>query len=110
MHDVQIDHLVYAVSDYDPGEVVDGQRAEPTGKVLRWRLAISEMAGGLAPFLISWGETEHPARSAPRGLTLEAFRIEHPETHGGPGHQGQTRIGWAPPRCLILQGGWQNPG
>ena len=64
---------------YDPGEVVDGQRAEPTGKVLRWRLTISEMAGGLAPFLISWGETEHPARSAPRGLTLEAFHIEHPD-------------------------------
>jgi len=34
---------------------------------------------GLAPFLISWGDTEHPARSAPRGLTLEAFHIEHPD-------------------------------
>jgi len=64
---------------YDPGEVVDGRRAEPNGKVLRWRLTISEMGGGLAPFLISWGETEHPARSAPRGLTLEAFHIEHPD-------------------------------
>jgi hypothetical protein len=30
------------------------------------------------PFLISWGDTEHPARSAPIGLTLEAFEIEHP--------------------------------
>jgi hypothetical protein len=64
---------------YDPGKVVDGRRAEPTGKVLRWRATISETAGGLAPFLISWGETEHPARSAPRGLTLEAFHIEHPD-------------------------------
>jgi len=42
-------------------------------------LTISRMADGLAPFLISWGETEHPARSAPRGLALEAFHIEHPD-------------------------------
>jgi Glyoxalase-like domain len=64
---------------YDPGDVVNGQRAEPTGTVLRWRLTVGGMAGGPAPFLISWGETEHPARSAPRGLTLEAFHIEHPD-------------------------------
>ena len=64
---------------YDPGDVVDGQRAEPAGTVLRWRMTSGELAGGLAPFLISWGDTEHPARSAPRGLTLEAFHIEHPD-------------------------------
>ncbi len=64
---------------YDPGDVVDGQRAEPAGTVLRWRMTSGELADGLAPFLISWGDTEHPARSAPRGLTLEAFRIEHPD-------------------------------
>ena len=58
---------------YDPGDVVDGQRAEPAGTMLRWRMTSGEPAGGLAPFLISWGGTEHPARSAPRGLTLEAF-------------------------------------
>jgi hypothetical protein len=64
---------------YDPGDVVDGQRTGPTGTVLRWRMTISETADGLAPFLISWGDTEHPARSAPRGLTLETFHIEHPD-------------------------------
>jgi hypothetical protein len=64
---------------YDPGDVVDGQRAEPAGTMLRWRMTSGEPAGGLAPFLISWGDTEHPARSAPRGLTLEAFHIEHPD-------------------------------
>ena len=52
---------------YDPGEVADGQRVGPTGTLLRWRLTLSAMAGGLIPFLISWGDTEHPARSAPRG-------------------------------------------
>ena len=39
----------------------------------------SQTAGGLVPFLISWGDTEHPARSAPRGLTLEVLSIEHPD-------------------------------
>jgi len=64
---------------HDPGDVVDGYRAEPTGTVLRWRMTSGELADGLAPFLISWGDTEHPARSAPRGLILEAFHIEHPD-------------------------------
>ena len=64
---------------YDPGEVADGQRAAPTGTVLRWRLTHNAVAGSLIPFLISWGDTEHPARSAPRGLTLEAFHLEHPD-------------------------------
>ena len=35
------------------------------------------MVGGLVPFLISWGDTEHPARSAPHGLILESFHVEH---------------------------------
>jgi Glyoxalase-like domain len=64
---------------YDPGEVADGQRATPTGTVLRWRLTHNAMPGSLIPFLISWGSTEHPARSAPPGLTLEAFNLEHPD-------------------------------
>ena len=64
---------------YDPGTVADGQRIGPTGTVLRWRLTLNAMTGGLIPFLISWGDTKHPARSAPHGLTLEAFHIEHPD-------------------------------
>jgi hypothetical protein len=64
---------------YDPGEVAGGQRAVPAGTVLRWRMTRSTMAGSLIPFLISWGDTEHPASSAPRGLALEAFHLEHPD-------------------------------
>ena len=64
---------------YDPGDVVHAQRAGPTGTMLRWRLTLNAMTGGLIPFLISWGDTKHPARSAPHGLTLEAFHIEHPD-------------------------------
>jgi hypothetical protein len=63
---------------YDPGEVAGMQRAAPTGAVLRWQLTLGAVADGLVPFLISWGDTEHPARSAPRGLILESFHLEHP--------------------------------
>ncbi len=64
---------------YDPGEVSDGQRVEPRGTTLRWRATELPPDGGLVPFLISWGDTEHPARSAPRGLRLTSLRIEHPD-------------------------------
>jgi hypothetical protein len=55
------------------------QRATPAGAVLRWRLTLNAIPGSLVPFLISWGDTEHPARSAPPGLILEAFHLEHPD-------------------------------
>ena len=62
---------------YDPGEVSDGQRVGPTGTVLRWRAAGGPLADGLIPFLICWGDTEHPVRTAPSGLFLESVQIEH---------------------------------
>jgi hypothetical protein len=64
---------------YDPGEIGDGQRVGPSGVVLRWRATGSALAGGLVPFLICWGDTEHPASSAPRGLSLTSLQIEHPD-------------------------------
>ena len=64
---------------YDPGEIADGQRIASAGTVLRWRATGSAAAGDLIPFLISWGDTEHPARSAPQGLSLQSFQIEHPD-------------------------------
>jgi hypothetical protein len=64
---------------YDPGEIADGHRVGPEGTVLRWRTAIGELADDLVPFLICWGDTEHPARSAPHGLILNSIEIEHPD-------------------------------
>lgn len=64
---------------YDPGEVIDGQRVGPTGTVLRWRATSNALADTLVPFLICWGDTEHPARTAPSGLILESVQIEHPD-------------------------------
>jgi hypothetical protein len=53
------------------------QRVLPTGGVLRWRLTLNALGGGPVPFLIAWGESEHPSRSAPQGLVLDSFEIEH---------------------------------
>ncbi len=33
----------------------------------------------MVPFLIDWGQTPHPALSAPRGAILKGLRAEHPE-------------------------------
>lgn len=75
-----IEAAVAAARDrgYDPGEVVDLQREGAAG-TLRWQLTSNAMRGGLVPFLISWGETPHPATSAPEGLLLDDLRLEHPD-------------------------------
>jgi len=67
------------IHGYDPGEPGDGQRVGPSGVVLRWRATGSALAGALVPFLICWGDTEHPAGSAPPGLSLTSLQIEHPD-------------------------------
>jgi hypothetical protein len=63
---------------YDPGEPVDMERSDPSFGLLRWRLTLNALAGGPVPFLIAWGTTAHPARTAPAGLVLDELRIEHP--------------------------------
>jgi hypothetical protein len=64
---------------FDPGDVIDGRRLTDTGTLLTWRLTSNALTGGLIPFLISWGETRHPASTAPGGLVLESLQIEHPD-------------------------------
>jgi Glyoxalase-like domain len=64
---------------YDPGDPVELQRATTQGTLLRWRLTPDALAGGPVPFLIDWGDTAHPSTSAPPGLTLASFHLEHPQ-------------------------------
>jgi hypothetical protein len=64
---------------FDPGDIIDGQRLTAEGDMLRWRLTSNALTAGVVPFLISWGDTPHPATSAPPGLTLESLHIEHPD-------------------------------
>lgn len=63
------------------GELVRGGRTLPNGKRLDWKLfgLRNHEFGALVPFFIDWMDSEHPARTAPRGgslLRIEAFSPE----------------------------------
>jgi hypothetical protein len=64
---------------FDPGDVIDGHRLTDAGTMLRWRVTRNAMNAGVVPFLISWGDTPHPAVAAPSGLALQSLHIEHPD-------------------------------
>ena len=63
------------------GSADAGSRRRPDGVVLSWRFTNSTtlVADGIVPFFIDWGQSPHPAASAPKGATLIALRAEHPE-------------------------------
>lgn len=61
------------------GPVESGRRENPDGTTLSWKLSdpYAMPYGGAVPFLIHWGDTPHPAATAPRGGELIGLRIEH---------------------------------
>ena len=63
------------------GTAQAGSRKRPDGVTLSWVLSVPtrEVADGVVPFFIDWGDTPHPAASAPSGVTLIALRLLHPE-------------------------------
>jgi hypothetical protein len=64
---------------FDPGDVIEGHRRTADGMTLRWQITSNAHSAGVIPFLINWGDTPHPASSAPSGLHLESVCIEHPD-------------------------------
>ena len=62
------------------GIVKSGSRKKDDGTILSWKLTIPERVAfdGTIPFLISWGETPHPATVVPNAGELIGFEIEHP--------------------------------
>lgn len=65
--------LVAAVTavGHDPGEPVAMSRLRPDGVELHWQLTFpTGQADGFIPFFIDWGDTPHPAASAPGGVRL----------------------------------------
>lgn len=63
------------------GPVTSGSREQPDGTVLSWKLTdpYALPCQGALPFLISWGDTPHPAHSIPKGGKLIGFKIQHPD-------------------------------
>jgi hypothetical protein len=63
------------------GEILSGGRKTPEGGFLAWRVSDPRVmiGDGIVPFLIDWGETPHPAATAPRGGKLVGLRAQHPD-------------------------------
>jgi hypothetical protein len=63
------------------GAVQTGSRTRPDGTIVAWRVTdpYAMPLAGAVPFLIAWGDTPHPAVSAPPAGELIDVRIEHPE-------------------------------
>lgn len=78
VEDIEAARMYARSHGFDPGPVMDGHRQDAAGRLLHWRVTGNAQVGGLIPFLISWGETRHPAADAPGGLTLRSLSIGHP--------------------------------
>lgn len=64
----------------DLGAIEEGSRRKTDGSLLSWKLTDPNamLLDGAVPFLISWGDTPHPAGHVPRVGKLVVLRIEHP--------------------------------
>ena len=83
--DVRAAAAAFAAAGFNPGEVVDAERATPHG-LLRWQISVRpdgrRLADGAVPTLIQWGDV-HPTSSLPAsGCELVGFEL--PGTAGGP--------------------------
>jgi hypothetical protein len=65
-------------------QIVSGSRRRPDGSRLAWRFTDPHLLpeGSVLPFFLDWGDTPHPAASAPRGARLTGLRAEHPGAAG----------------------------
>lgn len=66
---------------FEPGPITPMSRQKPDGQELQWQILQvgGQPFGPLLPFFIAWGNTPHPANSAPPGCRLVSFRLRHPE-------------------------------
>jgi hypothetical protein len=70
-----------ASAGFGYGTIVSGRRRTADGRELTWRMTTLPQSPEVAvtPFLIDWGDSEHPADAAPAGLDLREFRVRSPE-------------------------------
>lgn len=64
----------------DLGAVTLGSRRQADGRELTWAFTdpLAARNGGVLPFFIDWGDTEHPARSLPNDCELRELKLCHP--------------------------------
>lgn len=65
----------------DSGVIIPMTRTRPDGVVLAWELAIppSPDLGGVMPFMIDWGTTQHPAADLGPRLDVASLSFSHPD-------------------------------
>ncbi|HEX7063121.1 MAG TPA: VOC family protein [Woeseiaceae bacterium] len=64
----------------DLGTVSAGSRHRPDGAELTWTYTdpLAARNGGVLPFFIDWGDTQHPARGLPHECELLELTLYHP--------------------------------
>jgi len=65
----------------DLGVIRARSRQRPDGVWLTWSMTdlLTERESGLVPYFIHWGDTPHPATSAPKGCRLQHVQAIHPD-------------------------------
>jgi hypothetical protein len=80
-----LDRLVHEAERHrvDLGAVEARSRARDDGSTLSWRMTDlrKSRCDGIIPFFVDWGDSPHPAATAPPGCTLLDLRAEHPIAH-----------------------------
>ncbi len=91
----------------DHGELEEMSRLTTAGATLRWRLALADPDGvgalpwgGLAPFVIDWGGTPHPAAGLPRA-GLESLTLTTPDVPSLTRLLGALGAGSEPPLRVV---------
>jgi hypothetical protein len=65
----------------DLGEIQERSRKRPDGILLEWSMTdlMKNRENGIVPYFINWGDSPHPAESAPKGCILKRLKAIHPE-------------------------------
>jgi hypothetical protein len=73
-----------AAAGLEPSALTTGGRALPNGQWLGWTWFClrNHGFGALVPFFIDWGDSAHPAKSAPRGGRLVSVEVFSPDARG----------------------------
>jgi len=94
------------------GEVKSGSRRRPDGVQLTWQFTDPwvQVADGIVPLFIDWGDSPHPASTAAKGATLVSLRAEHPDVRGVRGMlrrlglELQVKGGQTPALIAVIEG------
>ncbi|MEM7306863.1 MAG: VOC family protein [Planctomycetota bacterium] len=79
--DLAAQRAAAAAAGFELGEVESMSRERPDGSRLSWAFTDPRVVheGGLIPFFINWGESDHPAGALATEAELVGLEAEHPD-------------------------------